>query len=892
MFRLRDLIFSQSQSQSQSDPVNTDRPASQGSISTAVSVPPSIPSASAAWGSESSSSSSSDEENPDDDNADVLARNKRRRLAGAQRRLGQHYIAPVKSGLSQIFEPEPELPELAEKRAMVRALWHDCYYCKDFEGALQVLDTLVEIENLTLHEVSKYVDILKHKSDGKKLILHLAQSLLVSKLYKSSMGLRRGALAIFLEALVSLGDFAAAKLIFQNRVSDPAFIECPKLVALQVSILCLQLIELCKDIGNASFTESSEFVHLFNNFELFYRNPMYFVRAVAFASETGSHLETYYRGYQSSSNGNNLRTCSTNRIRQLQQSSQGILNEFKQVFNLALPLHMDLSTSSIDFHLLYLSYLEGLNQKKKAIEYVISIQTRVVRELRNSPKYISCYYQLLIEYFQNMQLKNRLEIEIKDWKLHSIFSKYYLISCKKFVFSAKPSEQTVSMAIYLFELKVITWLELLNVIMNAIEANAPKSIFPNRLEDEVDAKTLLQFNTSHPGSIGNFDLFLWVYLVSQLGNVGQSVKVDDPIPEESDILPFICNYESDPFEILSKFQNGKNSNSYFQISRKGPKADGVIYEFDIQETPRKRHDADELFEERFWWRDVLLCPMVLGDFPPIDLDWSDLKTILDENSIACSKLADFVHGFSFSNIPFNEEEIKSVFDGELPIPSETEANSDDFISAGAIDEEIVVDKERRKESLSSEKFPSPLDTRNYTFLLELLKLSNFDQEKRSAAEYLSTRIAEVIDPCVLGDYDVKQVKLRSISPTKKNFSRCDTYSDSAFLLGPRLLIILTCQVIINSHMFGVDSLFTARATQIIMIHLFYEPTKLSAANCLNLLSSMGISLQRQINLASLISKNMESISVTPSKQHSHSDWKSENTMEYTGNPLGTTYRPV
>ncbi len=132
----------------------------------------------------------------------------------------------------------------------------------------------------------------------------------------------------------------------------------------------------------------------------------------------------------------------------------------------------------------------------------------------------------------------------------------------------------------------------------------------------------------------------------------------------------------------------------------------------------------------------------------------------------------------------------------------------------------------------------------------------------------------------------------SLYPVKKNYSRSDSYTDSAYMLGPCLLVVLTCQVIMNCHMFGVDSIFTVRATQIIFEHLFYEPTRISAANCLNLLASLGVSLERQINLSNLISKNVESISITPSMRHSHNDWKSAGSMEYAGNPKSTTYKPL
>ena len=109
---------------------------------------------------------------------------------------------------------QAEGPELVIKKRILRAVFNECFYGRDYPGAYMAMQTLTEVDIIGRPELERFIHMLRHTSDGltPQWVEMLLKSVSDATSMKRNVSLKSSLLQTFIELAVADGDLLLAQV--------------------------------------------------------------------------------------------------------------------------------------------------------------------------------------------------------------------------------------------------------------------------------------------------------------------------------------------------------------------------------------------------------------------------------------------------------------------------------------------------------------------------------------------------------------------------------------------------------------------------------------------------------------------------------------------------------
>eukprot|EP01034_Spumella_vulgaris_P021526 gene21526-27561_t len=516
--------------------------------------------------------------------------------------------------------PQLESPVLSQQRDLVRTLWEQCFFGRDYEGACLALEVLSEIDSIELTDFAQFVDMLQYTENPQATLKALIQKTIKHRLVKSSEHQRSSLLGIFVEQLLLQGDVTSAHSLLQGRMADPAFTATEYLLVVTECGLDLTMPTL-QDI-------CSDPLEMYKSILLAYSCT---TRQTVEDSRGNSNRLSFSASQASQRKGLHSNT---------RQLCRNLLNDLKTAFgkcNL-----MGRRCPWIDMHAIYVAYLEATDSHRQAHKYIQNLSVVFLSKGDSAIKVEGArqpqqdlpggdlslqYHALVARYLSRFSLSLE-EDELNGEAMHSREYRLFIRAIEGLTLPAEVEKssaifslnivnvESLYYALQLYQLDRVTKPQLIGIISDSIESCPPTAQSMHGLHDN---NAFCGYNLMH--------WFLWSLLAELLGAVSKTDLVA-VISSDSDLALRL------PIGV--------------EQARKRPRAAKTVDEDDIYGGDDEEEEEEEqdvkynphtfkahFSSDRQWWRSSLLSASQLGEElsdSVLEFEAVDLLNKRDESS--------------------------------------------------------------------------------------------------------------------------------------------------------------------------------------------------------------------------------------------------------------------
>lgn len=863
----------------------------------------------------------------------------------------EEHLQPFAPGLEGYLHfPQASLHDSAELKLILESLFNETYSAKDYEGALMVMKRMAENTMLELPALYAVIDIFRHIEHGTFHLKQLFQAVVISahpnRRYKS---FRCEELCMFAEAFTSMNDLDFILSAFENQVADPSFNESPTLVAMSSLLYCHKAILLAHQL-QALCTDTKDPSSRISSVKEISARPLEFSSCVSLLSNISSlNIIPAVPGHSNSIRDVTFQCQKV--LVNLKASLPAAANLNPGLDSLGLHLlylgYLE-GIGQSDMAWRYVSALgmklfpptttnenESLLKLGKNIPQPSAVNINASNYSKSLNR-VEIFLEMIARYISRFKLSTVREIDgHENLNLASCHPnmKHVIrnfLSITNTLIEVYPANiipiHVLYSAVSLFKIKLIHSCQMIQILCNAIEISPPKHVFESHnkcnsifLNCTSNWKSKNKYSPPNieiyslfPGSINLYHWYLWRCLASALGGLEEiDIKgTGDDIVPSSDIFPFFENRSKNSF---SRLRESKSVAESFSVEESGEDEEGmntdIFYKLkrDVKSYDTGSNENNTLLlplspikqelSSRNWWSFSILSAFQLGDFVDYVTPAFALKTIDELSSMAsCSHMHGYdIPGYEINNslntinsIGVNKNRKSNV--ENISSGTGTAALNDlDGMDNVLIDEDIL---DHVGCKTCDYDFPNEFDV----VVKDLISLFGSGiQHSKSAFRLISNTNSNVesIDEIV---FEISKKSL-VINPQDLCFIPEDLMwwlvrgMNNFISLSNGLLQILSFQILVNSHINGIDSMFTVRGVQILLQHvLARDSSTLCAMECLKYLRDAGINLARCSILSfELASKDASTcMSIPPNSD----DVKYVKACSYFGDPNANMYSPT
>eukprot|EP01032_Pedospumella_encystans_P017979 gene17979-20480_t len=293
-----------------------------------------------------------------------------------------------------------DMPFAAFQRDVVRRLWYQCYYGKDFEGAAMALSVLTEIDPLTPTDITAAAQLLRYadRTDSSQLsnahrtaantnhtpsasnesIKKLVQGLL--KPHPRDVDKRHSAIAVSIELLLAQGDIKTARKVLSENITEFTSVNRQELKAYDMLVIVAHVVQLAQEICKLLHAPLSV-----PTIDVIARDPLEFNKCIKIIHMARTATQ-----------------FTNHKLKAKRQECNRIIQDLKASFVLSVygssaPVEHD----RLDLEALYIAYIYGVGHESKAIRYLTNLKKTIQSaEVEASAKLetLSRYYNLQSTY--------------------------------------------------------------------------------------------------------------------------------------------------------------------------------------------------------------------------------------------------------------------------------------------------------------------------------------------------------------------------------------------------------------------------------------------------------------------------------------------------------------
>lgn len=114
---------------------------------------------------------------------------------------------------------QAEGPELIIKKRILRTVFNECFYGRDYPGAYMAMQTLTDVDIISRPELERFIHMLRHTSDGltPQWMEMLLKSVSDATTLKRNVSLKSSLLQTFIELAVADGDLLLAQVYIKHK---------------------------------------------------------------------------------------------------------------------------------------------------------------------------------------------------------------------------------------------------------------------------------------------------------------------------------------------------------------------------------------------------------------------------------------------------------------------------------------------------------------------------------------------------------------------------------------------------------------------------------------------------------------------------------------------------
>ena len=263
---------------------------------------------------------------------------------------------------------------------------------------------LSDIEVVEYPDLQRMVEMIRHCKNSRKILQSIAKESLSTyqMLSKKHVQFRSNIVRMFVEIYVADGDIVAAETLIKEKLADPAYTESPLLVAYNTIIIIIKAIAFVCDPGGRGGDNPFGGNAFKNCLQDIIVDPFQFYGIVKVLSTTSLP----------SQEGKNYNKKEELHYKKERIEKKRILNELKSSFQSALRNN----NKPVDFHALYVSYLEGIGLHKESLKYILNLMKQQPNYGNPSGDHVERDIELRNADFQNLFLNYLCRFRPKSQK--------------------------------------------------------------------------------------------------------------------------------------------------------------------------------------------------------------------------------------------------------------------------------------------------------------------------------------------------------------------------------------------------------------------------------------------------------------------------------------------
>ena len=151
--------------------------------------------------------------------------------------------APGMASFLRFRQADANPSELATKRKILRAVFNECFYGRDYPGAYDALRTLADVDAIDRPELERLVEMLRHATDAPHWLKLLLTKVTAMKTIRTwDPAYMSTFIQTFVEVAVADGDIAVAQEVLRDRLADVAYARSPTLIAYHALLLVAEAV--------------------------------------------------------------------------------------------------------------------------------------------------------------------------------------------------------------------------------------------------------------------------------------------------------------------------------------------------------------------------------------------------------------------------------------------------------------------------------------------------------------------------------------------------------------------------------------------------------------------------------------------------------------------------